>query len=128
MDGTDLQRDSGWKEIMVCRHGPVVENHGERICATRNQLLVELVQENQEARQGGGNDKARRDCPSKNQSVLSPRGLSAHAGQHIVAWPLSVWLEPKRKVHLLSELERVKGIEPSSQAWEARILPLDHTR
>ena len=25
-------------------------------------------------------------------------------------------------------LERVKGIEPSSQAWEARILPLDHTR
>ena len=26
------------------------------------------------------------------------------------------------------DLERVKGIEPSSQAWEARILPLDHTR
>ncbi|GEM_PF-418607 len=26
------------------------------------------------------------------------------------------------------ELERVKGIEPSSQAWEARILPLNHTR
>ena len=26
------------------------------------------------------------------------------------------------------EMERVKGIEPSSQAWEARILPLDHTR
>ena len=25
-------------------------------------------------------------------------------------------------------MERVKGIEPSSQAWEARILPLDHTR
>src|SRR5208282_3978472 len=23
---------------------------------------------------------------------------------------------------------RVKGIEPSSQAWEARILPLNHTR
>ncbi len=22
----------------------------------------------------------------------------------------------------------MKGIEPSSQAWEARILPLDHTR
>jgi hypothetical protein len=22
----------------------------------------------------------------------------------------------------------VKGIEPSSQAWEARILPLNHTR
>src|SRR5208337_3524315 len=27
-----------------------------------------------------------------------------------------------------NELERVKGIEPSSQAWEARILPLNHTR
>ncbi len=28
----------------------------------------------------------------------------------------------------VSRLERVKGIEPSSQAWEARILPLNHTR
>ena len=27
-----------------------------------------------------------------------------------------------------TKLERVKGIEPSSQAWEARILPLNHTR
>ena len=27
-----------------------------------------------------------------------------------------------------TNLERVKGIEPSSQAWEARILPLNHTR
>jgi hypothetical protein len=25
-------------------------------------------------------------------------------------------------------LERVKGIEPSSQAWEAHVLPLNHTR
>ncbi len=25
-------------------------------------------------------------------------------------------------------LERVKGIEPSSQAWEAHILPVNHTR
>jgi hypothetical protein len=29
---------------------------------------------------------------------------------------------------LIVKLERVKGIEPSSQAWEARILPLNHTR
>ncbi len=28
----------------------------------------------------------------------------------------------------ISDLERVKGIEPSSQAWEAHILPLNHTR
>jgi hypothetical protein len=27
-----------------------------------------------------------------------------------------------------NHLERVKGIEPSSQAWEAHILPLNHTR
>ena len=25
-------------------------------------------------------------------------------------------------------MERVKGIEPSSQAWEAHVLPLNHTR
>jgi hypothetical protein len=31
-------------------------------------------------------------------------------------------------VNMMQEVERVKGIEPSSQAWEARILPLDHTR
>src|SRR5690242_21677760 len=34
----------------------------------------------------------------------------------------------KETLILLGELERVKGIEPSSQAWEARILPLNHTR
>jgi hypothetical protein len=28
----------------------------------------------------------------------------------------------------LSKLERVKGIEPSFQAWEAHVLPLNHTR
>ena len=32
------------------------------------------------------------------------------------------------KLLILMRLERVKGIEPSSQAWEARILPLNHTR
>lgn len=26
------------------------------------------------------------------------------------------------------DLERMKGIEPSYQAWEARILPLNYTR
>ena len=36
--------------------------------------------------------------------------------------------------HVLSQpvtscqMERVKGIEPSSRAWEAHILPLNHTR
>ncbi len=27
-----------------------------------------------------------------------------------------------------SELERVMGIEPTLQAWEARVLPLNYTR
>jgi hypothetical protein len=31
-------------------------------------------------------------------------------------------------VSALKSMERVKGIEPSSQAWEAHILPLNHTR
>ena len=29
---------------------------------------------------------------------------------------------------LLYHMERMKGIEPSYQAWEARILPLNYTR
>src|SRR2546425_11014912 len=29
---------------------------------------------------------------------------------------------------LVLTVERVKGIEPSSQAWEAHVLPLNHTR
>jgi hypothetical protein len=34
-----------------------------------------------------------------------------------------------KKFEFIGEkMERVKGIEPSSQAWEARILPLNHTR
>ncbi len=43
-------------------------------------------------------------------------------------------IENKRNSRGLAEpvatcrLERVKGIEPSSQAWEAHILPLNHTR
>ena len=31
-------------------------------------------------------------------------------------------------VSALKSMERVKGIEPSSQAWEAHVLPLNHTR
>ena len=38
-----------------------------------------------------------------------------------------LWTRPGT-CRLLLSMERVKGIEPSSQAWEARILPLDHTR
>ena len=40
-------------------------------------------------------------------------------------------LHKKRPATDLSQdyfLERVKGVEPSSQAWEARILPMNYTR
>ena len=30
--------------------------------------------------------------------------------------------------YVMSLLERVKGIEPSSKAWEAFVLPLNYTR
>ena len=36
--------------------------------------------------------------------------------------------KPANVRHPRQKLERAKGIEPSSQAWEARILPLNHTR
>jgi hypothetical protein len=39
-----------------------------------------------------------------------------------------ITVEPRLVLKYPWILERVKGIEPSSQAWEARILPLDHTR
>ena len=39
------------------------------------------------------------------------------------------FLKPKtHKTIYLQGLERVKGIEPSSQPWEGHILPLNHTR
>ena len=31
-------------------------------------------------------------------------------------------------IHRLPELERVKGLEPSSSAWKAEVLPLNYTR
>ncbi len=38
--------------------------------------------------------------------------------------------QPKKKAPkgLLQMLERVKGIEPSYEAWEAAVLPLNYTR
>jgi hypothetical protein len=56
------------------------------------------------------------------------------ANEQIEQTILNKWYPRKtpRLLHcLLSALlsmERVKGIEPSSQAWEAHVLPLNHTR
>ena len=35
---------------------------------------------------------------------------------------------PVRRVVMILSMERAKGIEPSSQAWEARILPMNYAR
>jgi hypothetical protein len=35
---------------------------------------------------------------------------------------------PPRSGRWAGELERVKGIEPSYEAWEAAVLPLNYTR
>lgn len=37
-------------------------------------------------------------------------------------------MQPKRRMVLLFHMERAKGIEPSSQAWEACILPMNYAR
>jgi hypothetical protein len=37
-------------------------------------------------------------------------------------------LEGRRKARKLGEMERVEGIEPSTKAWEAFVLPLNYTR
>jgi hypothetical protein len=35
---------------------------------------------------------------------------------------------PKNLQHILPILERVMGIEPTSSAWKAEVLPLNYTR
>ena len=40
----------------------------------------------------------------------------------------SVWIRDAKQNLARKQMERVMGIEPTSQAWEARILPLNHTR
>jgi hypothetical protein len=64
-----------------------------------------------------------------------PSAGSKHLRDHkrrivILTFILTWSLVSLKSFELLSnlKLERVKGIEPSSQAWEARILPLNHTR
>ncbi len=37
-------------------------------------------------------------------------------------------LQDRRNSKRFEEMERVKGIEPSPQAWEAHVLPLNYTR
>src|SRR5436190_22308944 len=41
---------------------------------------------------------------------------------------IALLLRPRDASVARGSLERVKGIEPSSQAWEAHVLPLNHTR
>src|SRR3569623_620982 len=50
-----------------------------------------------------------------------PRSVTRH-----VSWPLVFRSGPA--ACLLSEVERVMGIEPTLSAWEAEVLPLNYTR
>src|SRR6266542_2122439 len=47
---------------------------------------------------------------------------------HIRAPALKTARDRLVDAHALFAMERVKGIEPSFQAWEAHVLPLNHTR
>jgi hypothetical protein len=48
----------------------------------------------------------------------------------IIGHAINGWLENKKAPTMVPSgiLERVKGIEPSSRAWEAFVLPLNYTR
>ena len=47
----------------------------------------------------------------------------------IVSFAFGLYKKDLRQIcHRSFLLERVKGVEPSSQAWEARILPMNYTR
>ena len=51
------------------------------------------------------------------------RSFSLHA--HALSGPIP---SIKISANFVRRLERAKGIEPSTQAWEARILPLNYAR
>ena len=70
----------------------------------------------------GTKDECEHPWPALNSLVLlavgvSRRGLSA-----------TLIAQKGQCLSILLSLERVKGIEPSFQAWEAHVLPLNHTR
>ena len=56
------------------------------------------------------------------------KGTDMEVVSHAVEVIQDVGRKPVGRCLCLTSTERVKGIEPSSQAWEARILPLNHTR
>jgi hypothetical protein len=81
---------------------------------------------------------------SSNEAFQEPRAIPVYEGKRPFSFPKAQNADKRRQGKRLSKkgtilrpaqsriplksLERVKGIEPSSQAWEARILPLNHTR
>ena len=71
-----------------------------------------------------------RELPNEEEVGLRPDEFTAlllHfvvSGRNVPAFAKAMAWQISRS----RNLERVKGIEPSSQAWEAHILPLNHTR
>ncbi len=80
--------------------------------------------------------------PPINRSFSVASGCFRSQTRQCDRWPFASrakggqrWLKPALSYILATyfvsasvSMERVKGIEPSSQAWEAHILPLNHTR
>jgi transposase InsO family protein len=62
-----------------------------------------------------------------NQAYCYPLTVTDHASRFILACE-ALEGNAGRGLHTLRDLERVKGIEPSSSAWEAAALPLSYTR
>jgi len=66
------------------------------------------------------------DATGATASALSDRGR--RSGPPTTERPAAI--DPQKMTAYLgvSALERVKGIEPSLEAWEASVLPLNYTR
>ena len=87
----------------------------------------------------GGGRRARelRGSHDREQPIFDPLDSLKQAWRFLISLAADVsslrilkWVRKPNFLisNALKKLERVKGIEPSSQAWEARILPLNHTR
>jgi hypothetical protein len=58
-------------------------------------------------------------------TVIFVNSISLDNKQHINFLKIT---KNRRNARLVFCMERVKGIEPSPPAWEAGVLPLNHTR
>ena len=60
--------------------------------------------------------------------MVSSRDASEHAFQKVQEKGTAALFNATAPFTSSLAMERVKGIEPSTRAWEARVLPLNYTR